>query len=409
MQRIAVWVVLTLVAGCQPPAEPDSGRAPAAGFRPPEELVDGWYHRHERSTWRAKGAQDAVVDAVLKRIEEAPGERSNPEWVDSIANVGPGNWVYEWSLAGEAALKRAERARAAGEPADALVAQREALAYFTIASWPHPGDPADKAALARARVAYLAVTELLALSVQHVEFPVGTSSSRGYLHLPPGAGPFPVVLLTYGSDVTKEDGLGLFTSELLPRRIALMSVDMPGIGEADHLSLLDGSDQVLQGAFAWLSRQASVDPERIFIVGASFGGNAAARAFFNLEPAGVISMCAPLHSPFVAPAGVYDSLPALTMDGVKARVGLKGGSNEALAEVAPRLSLKNQGYFDGAPVATPLLVLTTNRDPVAPLADLAGLLARAADADTIVLDQVGHCPPRPVRQPIVARWVADRL
>lgn len=403
MRYRTIWLLM-LFTGCTDVADSGGPDPRDVSFADPAEMVDGWYHRHEMESWVAKGAREEVASEVLNRIENAPGDRADPRWVDSIAAYGPGNWVYEWVQVAEAAM-----AAAAADPAAADRHLTEALAYFTIASWPHLGDDADRAALVRARDAYLALGASLPVPVAHVPFSVGDSTTKGFLHLPPGEGPFPVILFTYGSDVTKEDGLRLFTSELLHRGIALFSVDMPGIGEAAQLSLLEGSDQVLTGARLFLATHPAIDPAQIYIVGTSFGGNAAARTFLTQEVAGVISMCGPLHSAFMAPPEVFDSLPALTVDGVKARVGLKGKSSVALAEVAPQLSLKVQGLFDGPVIDTPLLIFTTNRDPVAPLSDLAGLTARASNVETLIIDEVGHCPPRIVRQPVVARWVSDRI
>ncbi len=387
----------------EPAAAAVSGEMPS--FASAEEAVAGWFHRHEFDSWAAKGADESVARAVLERIESAEGKRANPEWIDSIAEYGPGHWVYEWVQAGEAALLDAQ-----ADPASVEAHLEAALAYFTIASWPHLGDQADKSALARAREVYLELGERLPVPVSHETFAVADITSRGYLHLPQGEGPFPVVLFTYGSDVTKEDGMRFFRYELMPRGIALFSVDMPGIGEGSGLNLLDGSDQVLAGAKTYLQSHPAIDADELYLVGGSFGGNAAARAFLTMEGlAGVVSMCGPLHTPFLAPPEMIDALPALTIEGVKARVGLKGQSAEALAEVLPQVSLVNQGLFEGPVIDTPLLVFTTNRDPVAPLEDLSGLLGRATNAETLIIDEVGHCPPRPVRQAVVARWVSDLI
>ncbi len=417
MKHLLIIMLLLPVAGCGKGegrgAEDDSPSSAVQveprpepstpNFAPAEEAVDGWFHRHEFDSWVAKGADEAVARFVLARIAAADGLRANPDWIDSIPVYGPGNWVYEWVQAGEAAL-----AQASAAPASAGASLEAALAYFTIASWPHLGNEADTAALVKAREVYLALGARLPVPVTHERFAVADGFSRGYLHLPAGEGPFPVVLFTYGSDVTKEDGLRFFRDELLPRGIALFSVDMPGIGEGSALNLLGGSDQVLAGAKDFLQAHPAIDLRHLYIAGASFGGNAAARAFLTMDGlAGVISMCGPLHTPFMAPPEMIEALPPLTIEGVKARVGLKGQSAEALAEVLPQVSLKVQGLFEGPAIHTPLLVFTTNRDPVAPLGDLPGLLGRAADAETLIIDEEGHCPPRPVRQAVVARWVSD--
>ncbi len=156
-------------------------------------------------------------------------------------------------------------------------------------------------ALEKAVSVYMEAGALMAVPVSHIDISVGGEVTKGYLHLPAGEGPFPFVINSFGSDVTKEDSFDLFHRELEPRGIAMLAVDMPGIGEARQFSMQDGSDAVMEGALNYLRQSEFADQNNIFIVAGSFGGNAAARAFYRLDVAGVVSMCAPLHSPFLAP------------------------------------------------------------------------------------------------------------
>ncbi|MEM7020710.1 MAG: alpha/beta hydrolase [Pseudomonadota bacterium] len=373
-------------------------------FKSPEEMVQGWYHRHEIETWTHKGGDPDIMRKILQRIEKAEGKRRNPELVDTIAEYGPGNWVYEWSTEGKKAMQRANQQE--GEVA--YNTYLEALTYFTTASWPHIGNEQDRRALVRAREAYLAAGRFFEKPVQHVEFAVEDTTARGYLHLPAGDGPYPLLIFTHGSDVTKEDAFGLFAQDFNAAGIALLAVDLTGIGEASHIPLSKGSDLVLAGAKAYAEKLDTISPNKIFVGGASFGGNAAARFFFRHEAAGVISMCGPLHSPFVAPPEVYEQMPALTIDGVKARLGVPKATSEELAKLTPALSLKVQGY-PKEKRNTPLFILTTNKDPVAPLADLELLESGAAHVDKLVIDTIGHCPPRWIRGPLITRWIQEQL
>lgn len=388
----AVLFALSLPAD----AQDDSPR-----FKAADEMIEGWYHRHEHDSWIRQGADSEVIEGILHRIETTPGERSNPEWVDSMKTYGPGHWVYEWATAGEKAMTKAEAASTETERSQHLDA---AITYFTTASWPHLGLEHDRAALSRARTAYLSRGSQLDPAVRSVEIAVDGATTRGFLHRPKGSGPFPLLIYTNGSDVTKESNFSFFTGELLHRGIALLTVDLPGIGESSHLSLLEGSETVLAAAHNWATGRKEIAPDKIFLAGASFGGHAAARAFFTVPAAGVVSMCGPLHSPFLAPPEVFDALPALTIDGVRSRLGILDKSNTELAKLAPRLSLQRIWDVEEK-INTPLLVITTNRDPVAPVGDLEPLLNAAKSAETLVLDQEGHCPPRWVREPIVAHWV----
>ncbi len=367
---------------------------------------EGWYHSYEMDTWLAKGGDPAVIEAVLERVAASDGPRHHPELVDTQIDYGPGNWAYEWVQAGDAA---SERARALQGEAR-LRTLREALTYYTTGSWPHLGRTDDRSAYAKAVQTYLEAGQMLSVPVRHVTFTVGDSWVNGYLHLPEGSGAFPLVINSFGSDVSKEDSFDLFERELSPRGIAMLAVDMPGLGEANHLSMSDGSDVVMEGALNWARNSERIDPEQIYIVGGSFGGNGAARAFYRLPVAGVVSMCGPLHAPFMAPPEFLDQLPLLTIEGVKSRYKVLGEPTANLTALTPRTSLRQQGLMAaGRRVGTPLLVITTNRDPVAPLEDLELLLADASEAELMVLDMEGHCPPRTLREPVIGRWIEDQI
>ena len=73
------------------------------------------------------------------------------------------------------------------------------------------------------------------------------------------------------------------------------------------------------------------------------------------------------------------------------------------------LSLDAQGLFDGPMVDTPLLAMNTNDDPVASLEDMDKMLARAGNADRIVFDEPGHCPPTFPREAIASAWIKDHI
>ena len=375
-------------------------------FNTEEETVAGWYHSHDIATWVTKGAERDVIENVLTQIANSRGEKRFPDLVDTQIEFAPGNWAFEWVQAGDVAREEAQRLSGP----ERLQKLRAALTYYTTGSWPHLGRADDRQAHEKAVSTYLQAGQMMAVPVRHVELQVGTSTVMGYLHKPAGNGPFPYVINTFGSDVTKEDSFDLFHRELEPRGIGMLAVDMPGIGEARHLSLRDGSDAVLEGALDYLIQAGIALADEIYIVGGSFGGNAAARAFYRLDVAGVVSMCAPLHSAFLLPPEVLDTLPKLTIDGVKARFGVLDRPTEELSGPISRTSLVEQNHMvDGNQVATPLFVITTNRDPVAPLEDLELLLSTAQYSESIILDMEGHCPPRKIREPLIARWVEDQI
>jgi uncharacterized protein (DUF111 family) len=104
------------------------------------------------------------------------------------------------------------------------------------------------------------------------------------------------------------------------------------------------------------------------------------------------------------------NLPKLTLDGVKARIGILGRSTAEAMKLAKLLSLKDQGLVEGAKdIETPLLVINTRNDPVAPLSDVEMITARATHVDEMYVDTVGHCPERRLRRGVMASWIDARI
>ena len=173
-----------------------------AAFKSEEEMVEGWYHRHETASWLRRGARGDVIEQTLRNIAASTGAKRDQDLVDTQLEYSAGNWVFEWVMSGDASMARATQLKG-NDKRDA-------------ASWPHLGREEDKLALEKARIAYLKLAEASDLSVRHVTFAVLDTTSKGYLHLPKGNGPFPLMIFTHGSDVTKEDGLEVFTEEMGP-------------------------------------------------------------------------------------------------------------------------------------------------------------------------------------------------
>lgn len=123
-----------------------------------------------------------------------------------------------------------------------------------------------------------------------VEFPSGRLTLHGFLHRPPGPGPFPAIVFNHGSeqrpgwsdDQAKfyvEQGFVLFVphrrghgqsrdaGEYIGDLIDRTGRDSPALVEA----LVEQTDDVM-AAVAYLAAQPYVDPTQIAAVGCSFGG-----------------------------------------------------------------------------------------------------------------------------------------
>jgi pimeloyl-ACP methyl ester carboxylesterase len=126
------------------------------------------------------------------------------------------------------------------------------------------------------------MVELHGLSAERVEIPFEGKTIYGVLHRPraDGGDLAPALVLLPGMDMFKEEWTRLAQQSIVPRGIAVLSIDGPGQGE----SLLHGLkvgvtnyDAAGEAVVDFLSHQPGIDSERIGLAGFSFGAYWAAR------------------------------------------------------------------------------------------------------------------------------------
>ena len=397
-----------LMAACFPLGE-DHGEYE---FETEEEADDHWYHSLPRDSWIWQGAQPQVIAAVLERIGKHEGPRLDPELLDSVRDFGPGHWVFEWQQAGQSVERQAKSLEASGKSDLAREHYLEASAYYTIASYPHlKSDSRAMAALDQGRKSYQAAGRYFQSPLQVLDIPHDGKEFRAYLHLPQGEGPFPLVVKSMGSDIVKEQAYPVFSKYLAPKGIAMLSLDIPGIGDSGAYKLNGQTDILHAAAAEALARHPRIDPTRIAVMGVSFGGHSAVRVAFrrDLGLAAAVSICGPLSTVFVQEEDEYEELPRMTTDAVKDRMGLPSTiSWTEFAGALPQFSLEAQGLF-AQKTQVPILIISTHADPVAPLGDLKPLFKAAPNSRKIILHEPGHCPDRDVRYSLAAAWLADEF
>ena len=235
-------------------------------------------------------------------------------------------------------------------------------------------------------------------------------AARAYLHLPEtGSAPYPVVVQSYGSDFVQTQAFNFFWNELRPRNIAMVTLDLPGIGLSREIAMRpDNIPSVHKAVIQALADYPQVDASRIGVHGTSFGGHVAARVALD-PPRGVMAVvvhCAPLSHAFTLPAPAYEHVSALAKDGLMDSMKIPNW-NEAL----PLLRQQDLAKFGlGSKQIKPsLLVVTTNKDMVSPIEENTLLAEQAENGRLIVFDEPGHCLDRSVETPLSAAWLAEEL
>lgn len=206
------------------------------------------------------GVTPAMLDEVLSRITSLE------------------SWVDEWEAMG----KRREAAGAlALEQGDTHAAAEhffQASAAFNFAQYVLFIDISRKRVLHESCVrAFAAAAPYLDPPAQRVEIPFRRRTLAGYLRLPPGERPAPVVVLFNGTNGVKEE-LHKWTEPFLARGLAVLTFDGPGLGQTWYnMKSLADPRPVGDAILTHLRSRADVDGDSVAFLGKSLGGYLAIR------------------------------------------------------------------------------------------------------------------------------------
>jgi dienelactone hydrolase len=225
---------------------------------------------------------DVAFDGQLQRsVGKADAGMANAGECLAIAErIAAGDrdsWYDAWSEFASGLVARGDEARRAGHSVSARNVYLRAAEYFRQAFFFHREDlHADKlrSAFAGSVAAFRCALELS----EHPGRPLGGAIS-GYLFSAAGAGPHPTILHVGGYDSTAEE-LYASVPAALERGYAFAAVDGPGQGAMLYdrrVPMRPDWENVVPEMFDALAAEPEVDPQRIVLVGRSFGGVIAPR------------------------------------------------------------------------------------------------------------------------------------
>ena len=383
--RIKQVLETSEISNSSPVDEQDSSLA--------ESFIDGalsphWYRLLRRPTWAWQGADPVEVEQTLARIAMGQGERSHERYLDTIKGYVSGNWVYEWSQLAGRYFNQGRALVEQGDSAAALKDLLRAVRYYSIASYPHlkNDELADQAQLL-GNMAYREAGRLFKVPLKEIQVPFRGKSIQGYLHLPTTDKPVPLVIVSGGIDSLQVDFLSLYLKYLEPNGIGMLSLDMPGIGYAEHWPLVQDTSRLHQAVLNHLSEVAWVDHQRIAMVGFRLAGNVAARLAF-IEPfklRTVVCIGAGINQVFTNQE-MFARCPRMMRDGLANRLGADAAQWESLRTKCQVFSLKTQGLL-GSRTSVPILSIGHKRDFICPEQDVRALASASRNGKAVVFDK----------------------
>jgi esterase FrsA len=403
----------------------------ACAITPPSET----YRRVDETLinkWIWLGADPIKIETAMDNMKAASSLRRNPGQYDTVSQYGPGHWVFEFEALGDAAMSAGMMFENTGASDAARSTFLEAAAYYQIGKFPYTHGPDYDyyvAAYHKSMLAYERAGRHFPSPLEAVETQFKGGTIRGYLHIPAGTHehPYPLVIASGGIDVFKTENYPL-AREMNEKGIAVLLLDLPGVGESNFVPADSNHDQVYSDMLSLLESDTRIDISRAAVFATSWGGNASARIAFNDERfIAAVSACGPVHETLSPPMWAVRNLPSslirtlfmsaipeVRLETVADRVGLQlplaPRDYIGFAVAVSRFSLVNQGLISETNKANvPLLVINTTDDPVAPPSDMELLAASAETSEVIYMGEGGHCGEREVMMAEVYPWLESYL
>jgi esterase FrsA len=358
---------------------------------------------------------DALADGkqwLLARLERGahPLDGLDPAsaraTIDALTGLDPEAWTAAW---GGLADEFAERARAAPEAAEQRELWFQAYRAAFMGRYPVPNHPRKEEQYARAREYFLEATALEDPPLEVVEIPFEDSELRFYVTRPAtGVERPPVAMVWAGIDTWKEEMHARLGALLRSRGLAVLLVDMPGVGESPVLAGRDAERQWTP-IFDWLAARDELDAGRCAAIGGSFGGYWAMKLAYTHRDrlACAVNWGGGVHITFT-PEWQERSRNASSylMDLMNARARIFGGETfEDYVARCQELSLLDQGLLDQP--SAPILLVNGRNDVQNSIDDIYLSLDHGDPKAARVFDG-GHMGEGPVA-PTIVEWVSRQL
>jgi esterase FrsA len=330
--------------------------------------------------------------------------------IDGLQGLDPEAWTRAW---GGLADQFEAEASAATDPAEEHELWMAAYRAAFMGRYPVPNHPLKVASYDRSRALFLRATALEDPALEVIELPFDGRPGEGdrlrfYLARPPGVQHPPVAMVWAGIDTWKEEMHGRLGALLRSRGIAVLLVDMPGVGESPVLAGTDAERQWTP-IFEWLQTREDLDATRCAAIGASFGGYWAMKLAYTHRQylRCAVNWGGGVHITFT-PEWQQKSRNASSylMDLMAARAAIFGGETfEDYVAQCPGLSLLDQGWLDQP--SAPLLLVNGRDDKQNSIADIY-LSLDHGDPKAVRVFDGGHMGVGPTG-PTMVNWVLGQF
>jgi esterase FrsA len=321
---------------------------------------------------------DELKAEVISRASEVPprslvdGMKISDvrEALGQVNSLDRDEWARAWMAVGDRTMAAGRAAEKAGRIAEAPEHYITAYRYFKFGHYPTDNSPDKKRSYSKGIEAFLASARHLDPPLEVVKIPFEGKEIVGYLRLPKGVRPAPLVYFVTALDSRKEEWAER-NQDYLNQGVGIFVTDMPGTGQAPiHGS--ETADRMLSRVIDYFHSRPEVDAKRIGFYGGSWSGYWATKIAVveRARLSAVVAQGLPVHHYFTPEwQKVAIKTPEYLMDLWPARASVYGlDSLEQFLTFGPRMSLKNQGILNRE--AAPILFINGQGDTQVPIDDL---------------------------------------
>ena len=356
----------------------------------------------------------AFSEMTLRIFEEA--EYQGGEFFDcqrTLSKIRPGNledWYNEWYKIGEEKAQEGERNLKSGHNISAKQNFLHAYNYYRLSYFYMSNrDKRKLDAYEKGYNAFKKATEFMVPKPEYINVPYEGKNLQGIFFPAPTKGKAPVVVFIGGVDGQKEEAYFVGAQELNQRGISVFAIEGPGQAGAliqEKLPLLVEYEKPVGAFIDAIEKRPDVDPDRIAILGRSFGGYIAPRAS-AFEPR--IKACVVWGAYYDMHENKKSQPPDLNLAIMEM---LMVTDKDIFLEVSKKYSL--DGVVDK--IKCPMLIVHGEADPMTPAWNAQKMYEGAKCEKTLRMFKLGepgagHCThdAPSIVYPLIYDWLYDKL
>ena len=365
-------------------------------------VTENYWYRHCHLPYAGwLGLNLIEVKSALSRIAASPNRRTRPHALDTVYEYGPGNWVYEFSMLGVRYSEMGEKAAQEENREEAFKNFRLAELYFLAASYPYMvNDDLAQQSLCQHYRFYRRAAQYASGDFEEIRFKVKEAEAIAFIHTPDKNAVCPYVMIFSNYQNLCTEYLRYYNDYLRPLGIAMVALDLPGVGLSGKVKFSPHLGKVHEAALDFiLNHVLYLDHHNMGILAQRMGCIAALQLMISMgSHVRAACMVSPLVDEFLMSKALAKA-PPMMRDVIANRMNGDSSLWDNLIPLLQAYSVKKQGILSGFSSDIQMQVMGAKADFFCSKADMkltAGVSRKSeivevtGDSGTDIFEKVMH-------------------